>query len=255
MTGEECLVNELKKYSCICYYPSSGTDLSNVDYLGSGKKPWEERLSESQPDSRFAAETGSFENYPDLFIHTDINFYQEFAAGLDLPADECGLHGSFEVLDFKELPSINEPNLICDNYEFSGKCFLYKLRVWNSPEIRTLIFCLCENEYFVSRILLANNINISIVWSRNWNGGQTYGTWLANILHKLHTAKVYTDWLCIPGKRGEPRNLHVLEKYPELMIPPQVKLVRNNDVHWIDEGAHGWVEEFNVCYSEKINGS
>jgi len=37
MTGEEALAQELKKYRCICYYPSSGTDLSNLDFFCSAK--------------------------------------------------------------------------------------------------------------------------------------------------------------------------------------------------------------------------
>lgn len=246
MTGEEYLVNELKKYNCICYYPSSGTDLSNMDYFGSGKKLWEERIGGIQPESDISANTSCLENDPDLFIHTDINFYQEFASGLDMLPNECGIHGSFEVLEFRELPALSNPNLICSNYEYSGRCFEYKLHIWGTKRPKTLIFCLCENEYFVSKILLANSIHVSFIWSRNWAGGKTYGTWLTNVLEKLHTKKVYTDWLCVPGKRGEPRNRSVEEKYPELMIPSNVKLVRNNDLHWIDEGSHGWVEEFDV---------
>lgn len=254
MTGEEYLVNELKKFNCICYYPSSGTDLSNIDYFGSGKKLWEERTSGIQSESDVSENPANLgnerENDPDLFIHTDINFYQEFESGLDMLPTDCGIHGSFEVLEFRELPALNNPNLICDNYEYSGKCFEYKLRVWGSEKIRTLIYCLCENEYFVTKILLAHSINVSIIWSRNWNGGLTYGTWLANILDKLHTEKVFTDWLCVPGKRGEPRNRFVEEKYPELMVPAKVKLIQNNDIHWIDEGSHGWVEEFDVLIQD-----
>lgn len=246
MTGEEYLVNELKKYRCICYYPSAGTDLSNIDYFGSGKKLWAERTGENMPECRVLEDHANLETDPDLYVHTDVNFYQEFAAGLELPADECGIHGSFEVLEFRELPALTEPNLIFSNYEFSGKCFEYKLRVWGSAKIRTLIFCLCENEYFVTKVLLANNIEVSLIWSRNWNGSHTYGTWLANVLDRLRTFKVYTDWLCVPGKKGEPGNRAVAEKYPELMLPSKVKIVRNNDTHWIDEGAHGWVEEFDI---------
>lgn len=246
MSGEAFLVSELRKYSCICYYPSSGTDLSNVDYFASGRKTREERIASVSAKEGRTEDLVSNENDPDLFIHTDINFYQEFAAGLDMVPDECGIHGSFEVLEFRELPCFATPNLISPNFEYSGKCFEYKLRVWGSHKVRTLIFCLCENEYFVAKVLLANKIDVSFVWSRNWNGGQTYGTWLANILDQLHTRKVYTDWLCVPGKRGEPRNKFVEEKYSELMVPAKVKLVRNNEIHWIDEGSHGWVEEFDV---------
>lgn len=246
MTGKEYLVNELRKYNSICYYPSSGNDLSNIDYFGSGQKTWEERLSGIQPENNIAENLSRPENDPDLFIHTDINFYQEFESGLDLLPEECGIHGNYEILGFRELPALKEPNLICGNFDYSGKCFEYKLKVWGAKNTKTLIFCLCENEYFVSKILLDNSIDVSFIWSRNWNGGQTYGTWLANILDQLHTIKVYTDWLCVPGKRGEPRNRFVEEKYPELMVPPKVKLLRNNDIHWIDEGSHGWVEEFDV---------
>lgn len=246
MTGEEYLINELKKSRCICYYPSSGTDLSNIDYFASGRKLWGERTADNQPQLTASAEMPDSENDPDLFVHTDVNFYQEFAAGLDMQPDECGIHGSFEVLAFKELPALKNPNRICDNYEFSGSCFEYKLRLWGSEKIRTLIYCLCENEYFVTRILLAGGISVPYIWSRNWAGGQTYGTWLASVLDRLHTIRLYTDWLCVPGSRGEPRNRAVEEKYPELMIPAKVDLVRNNDIHWIDEGAHGWVEEFIV---------
>lgn len=246
LIGEEYLANELKKYKCICYYPSSGTDLSNVDYLGSGKKPWEERLSGKSLDSKTDEDIFDLENEPDLYIHTDVNFYQEFVSGLDMELNEYGIHGSFEVLEFRELAVIKDPNLICNNFEFSGKCFEYKLRVWGTPKITTIIFCLCENEFFVSKILVANNIHVSIIWSRNWNGGHTCGVWIVNVLEKLHTIKVYTDWLCIPGKRGEPSNQLVKEKYPDLTLPSNAKLVRNDDVRWIDEGAHGWVEEFDV---------
>lgn len=246
MTGAEYLARELKKYRCICYYPSSGTDLSNIDFFGSGKKLWEERIGGILPDNGIPGDASGPENDPDLFIHTDINFYQEFESGLELSPKECGVHGSSEILGFRELPALQDPNSIYDNFDYSGRCFEYKLRVWGSKETKTLIYCLCENEYLVSKILLAHDIRVPVIWSRNWAGGRTYGTWLANVLDKLHTVKLYTDWLCVPGKRGEPRNRFLEEKYPELMTPPNVKLVRNDDIHWIDEGAHGWVEEYDV---------
>lgn len=246
MTGEEALARELKKYRCICYYPSSGTDLSNLDFFCSGRKLWEERTGGAAqvadgPES--ASDAGST---PDLFVHTDITFYQEFAAGNDASPHERGIHGSFEVLEFRELPAIESPNRIWGNLEHSGKCFEYKLRVWGSTRTTTLIYCLCENEWFVAKILLAHGIRVPFVWSRNWSGGKTYGTWLANVLDKLQTTKLYTDWLCVPGKRGEPSNRQVGEKYPELMKPSTIRLVRNDEVRWIDEGGHGWVEEYDV---------
>lgn len=246
MTGQEYLANELKKYNCICYYPSSGTDLNNLDYFGSGKKPWSERVGEIETVEESGAAISNLDTDPDLFIHSDINFYQEFESGLDMLPNECGIHGSYEILEFRELPALKDPNFIFSNYAHSGRCFEYKLKVWGCDDVKTLIYCLCENEYLVSKIFLANNIRVPLIWSRNWAGGHTYGTWLANVLDELKTEKVYTDWLCIPGKRGEPRNRLVEEKYPELMVPSKIKLVRNNDVHWIDEGTSGWVEEFDV---------
>lgn len=242
MNAAQSLAQELKNYKCISYYPASGTDLSDLDYFGSGKKPWSERIL----GGKALTEGLTDDNDPDLFIHTDINFYQEFEAGTDLEADEYGFHGEFEVLEFRELPTINEPNKICDNYDFSGKCFEYKLRLWGSDKVKTLIFCLCENEYLVSEILLKNNINLTYIWSRDWAGGMTCGTWLVNVLNRLNSRKIYTDRLCVPGKKGEPRNQLVEEKYPELMAEAKVKLVRNPDSHWIVEGGHGWIDEFYV---------
>ncbi len=247
MTGAEYLVGEIKKYRQVCYYPSSGTDLSDMDFFGSGQKLFEERRN---PEEIFpTVNADETKTSPDLFIHTDVNFYQEFEEAFDFPARECGINGSFEILDFRELPLIKEPNLICDNYIHSGKIFEYKLRLWNSPEVKTLIYCLCENEFFVSRIAMAHDLKIPLIWTKNWNGGKTYGTWLVNVFSKLQTQKFYSDWLCIAGHRGEPRNRPIEEKYPELMTQPGVKLVRNNDIHWIEEGAHGWVEEFDVVSS------
>ncbi len=250
MTGEEYFANELKKYRCICYYPSSGPDLSNLDYFGSGRRLWSERTGEIQPENTSSTEDYDPDIEPDLFVHTDVNFYQEFASGFDMSPEECGIHGYFEVVAFRELPALPKPNLICENYDYHGKCFEYKLRLWGSGKIITLIYCLCENEAFVSKILLAHGIKVSYIWSRNWAGGKTYGTWLANVLERLQTKKVYTDWLCVPGSRGEPRNRNVEETYPELMAPAKVQLIRNEKIRWIDEGAHGWVEEFDVVLKD-----
>lgn len=271
MTGAAYLVQELKKYRSICYYPSAGTDLSDLDFFGSGRRPWGERiggrhpvggtpaavsasgastsasgfLSSSAPDPASGAGSGP-DLDPDLFLHSDITFFQEFAAGNDLSPAECGLHGTCEVVGFRELPVLDTPNRIYDNFPFSGKCFEYRLRVWSSDRIRTVIHCLCENEFLASQILLAHGIEVPVVWSRNWAGSKTCGTWLANVLDRLRTRKIYTDWLCVPGQRGEPPNPLVSDKYPELMAPGTVKLVRNNDLHWIVEGAHGWLEAFDV---------
>jgi hypothetical protein len=246
MTGEEALARELAKYRGICYYPSSGTDLSNLDFFCSGKKLWEERTGGTSRVAGSPKSVSGVDDDPDLFVHTDINFYQEFAAGTETSPHERGIHGSFEVLEFRELPALENPNRIWEDLQHAGRCFQYQLRVWGSTRTKTLIYCLCENEWFVSRILLAHGIRVPFVWSRNWSGGKTYGTWLANVLGKLQTVKLYTDWLCVPGKRGEPRTQLVGENYPELMMAPTVRLVRNDEVRWIDEGGHGWVEEYDV---------
>ncbi len=170
MNGRDYLASELKKYRCICYYPSSGTDLSNLDYFGSGRKLWSERVEGVQPPLPESAEKADLQSEPDLYIHTDVNFYQEFSAGRDLEPEDCGMHGSLEVIAFRELPQIDKPNRICDNRDFSGKCFEYKLRVWESEKTLTLIYCICENESFVADILLEYGIEVEYVWSRNWYG-------------------------------------------------------------------------------------
>jgi hypothetical protein len=245
MNAEEYLVNELQKYQCICYYPSSGADLSDVDYFGSGKKLWSERVEGIAPKEQTPAVI-SPEDDPDLFIHTDLNFYQEFEAGMEMESEDRSLHGSCEVISFREFPAIKEPNQICKNFAFSGRIFEYKLRIWGSEKVRTLIYLLSENEYFAAKLLLPNAVKIRFIWSRNWFGWNTYGTWLANVMHQLQTSKLYSDWLCVPGKPGEPSNRAVAEKYPELMQSPKIKLVRNENIRWIDESEHGWVEEFDV---------
>ncbi len=61
------LANELKKYGKICYYPSSGRDLSDVDYFGSGKLLWSERIEKSADNNDIAAE---IDDLPDLIRST-----------------------------------------------------------------------------------------------------------------------------------------------------------------------------------------
>ncbi len=245
MTEENALVRELKKYKSVCYYPSSGRDMSDLDYFGSGCLPREERLGLSPvaPPPLAAGENAD----PDVFIHTDVNFYQECAAGLDLQPIDCGIHGACEVLSHRELTPIRASNAICGNFPHSGRVFEYQLKLWGRPQVRTLFYCLCENEFFVAKILLANDIRVPYIWTRDWFGGPTHGTWLANVFDRLQTVKFFTDWLCVPGQRGEPGNKAVAEKYPELMIPSKVRLVKNESHRWIEEGAHGWIEEYDVC--------
>jgi hypothetical protein len=246
MPRADHLVEILQRHRCICYYPSAGTDLSNLDFFGSGKKLWSERIGESQSSPANAPQDDDPVPDPDLFVHTDIQFYREFENIADISPIELGFHGSFEVLSSRELPVLPAPNRIVSNLAHSGRCFEHTVRLWGSGKTKTLIFCLCENEAFVSQVLLDHGIHVHLLWSRNWAGGKTYGTWLPNVLDRLRTSKVYTDWLCIPGQRGEPRNHAVEEHYPELMVPSRVQLVRHPDLHWIVEGAHGWVEEFDV---------
>ncbi|HNV69075.1 MAG TPA: hypothetical protein PKO06_05210, partial [Candidatus Ozemobacteraceae bacterium] len=143
MIGGEELVRELKQYQSICYYPSAGRDLSDIDYFASGCLPREERRAGTGMKTVAATDP-----LPDLYVHTDVNFYQEYAAGSEFPVSECGIHGSCEIVGFRELPAIASPNRICNNFPHSGRVFEYKLRVWNSARIVTLLYCLCENEAF-----------------------------------------------------------------------------------------------------------
>ncbi len=243
MPDVAALVHELQQYRRICFYPSSGTDLGDLDFLCSGQKPWSER-AESPPHERRTTDDGA--DVPDLFVHTEINFFQEFAGGLALQPDEHGMHGPLEVVRFRELPTIPTPNRIYDNFAHSGRVFEYKLRAWGRAHETTLIYVLCENEFLVARVLLPHRINTAVVWSRNWSGGRTHGTWLANTFAQLHTERLYADWLCIPGRRGQPQNRRVTEQYPELMANAPSPLVRREDLRWIDEGANGWIEAFDV---------
>ncbi len=232
------LINELKKYNSICFYPSSGTDLSDIDFFGSGRLPIEERKKVQVADSC------NWEiKEPEVFIHSDVNFYMEFESGEDFDLSECGIHGKYEILSFEQLEIIDKPNRINNNFPYSGQCFKYTLKVWGKEKPVILIFCLCENEFMASQIFLINKIPVNYVWSKNWNGGRTYGTWLARVAKKLEVKVFYTDWLCLPGFRGEPSNSIVYEKYPELETDEESKLERTSN-HWIEEGAHGWVDEF-----------
>ena len=235
------LIDELKTYNSICFYPSCGTDLSDIDYFCSGCLPREERNLESAVPETWSKDFLE----PEVFVHSDVNFYMEFESGEDLDLNDCGVHGKYEILEFESLESLDKPNKINNNMPFSGQIFKYKLKVWGKVKPVILIFCLCENEHIVTDIFLKNNISITTVWSKNWNGGRTYGTWLAKIAKNLGVKAFYTDWLCVPGFRGEPSNALVYEKYPMLAIKEPSKLERTNN-HWIEEGSHGWVDEFLV---------
>ena len=249
MDGEAHLAGILAQAACVCYYPSSGPDLGDVDFFTSGGRPLEERRrgpAPAGPPGAAAAGTTTAPCAPDVFLHSDVGFFQEFAAGRDWQPGENGLHGPVEIVDHQELPRLAIGNRIYDNLPHTGRCFAYRFRAWGAPAVKTLVCCLCENEGVVARVLLAHGLRVPVVWARNWAGGRSHGTWLVNVLHRLHTAAVYSDWLCVPGQRGEPGNLRVAQVYPELMATAPVRLARNESLHWIDEGAHGWVERFDV---------
>ena len=235
------LTDELKKYTSICFYPSCGTDLSDIDYFCSGCLPREERKIASVAADPWAKDFAE----PDVYLHSDVNFYMEFESGDDFDLNDCGIHGKYEIVDFEQLESIPKPNRINNNMPFSGQIFKYKIKVWGKAKPVTLIFCLCENESIVTDILLKNKISLTAIWSKNWNGGRTYGTWLAKAAKTLVAKVFYTDWLCLPGLRGEPSNAILYDKYPELKVDVLSNLERTNN-HWIEEGSHGWVDEFIV---------
>ena len=234
------IINELKNYKSICFYPSCGTDLSDIDYFCSGRLPREERKK-----AVLAEKCDWKTEEPDLYFHSDVNFYMEFEAGEDFDLSEYGIHGEYKILSCEQLETIDKPNRINNNFPYSGQCFKYTLKVWGKEKPVTVIFCLCENEYTVSQIFLANKLNVSYVWSKNWNGGRTYGPWLAKAAKLIGVKFFYTDWLCLPGFRGEPSNDIVYEKYPELKAK-DIALLERTDNHWIEEGSHGWVDEFKV---------
>lgn len=240
--SEKSVAEIIKSHSCICYYPSCGTDISDLDFFCSGGKLWQERINGpcNKRDNSFDVIE------PDLFIHTDVNLYNEFDGEIEELAQNSGFHGRMEVVSFQQLEGFDTPNVINPNMPSSGACFKYELRLWGSNQIKTLLFCVCENEYFVSKILLANSLSVPYIWCKNWNGGRTVGTWLVNVMDVLGTKKFYSDWLCIPGKRGEPSNEKARSAYPQLFQHPVVELEKNEAKRWIDEGFHGWVEEYRV---------
>lgn len=235
------LVDELKKYKNICFYPSCGTDLSDLDYFCSGRLPRELR---KKAEGKAEEWRGDFPE-PDVFVHADVNFYMEFEAGEDLDLMECGIHSPYEVVGFEELEGLEKPNKINGNLPYSGQCFKYSLKIWGKEKPVVLIFCLCENEFVVSEIFLKNNLPVTYGWSKNWNGGKTCGTWLGRVSAFLGMKIFYTDWLCLPDLRGEPSNSLVYEEYPRLLNCSVSSLTRT-DNHWIEEGAHGWIDEFLV---------
>ena len=91
------LIDELKNYKSICFYPSCGTDLSDLDFFCSGKMPIEERKQAVGADDW----NGDYSE-PDLYFHTDVNFYMEFESGEDLDLSEkCSLKDSLESLKYE----------------------------------------------------------------------------------------------------------------------------------------------------------
>lgn len=243
------LIELLKSSNNICYYPSSGIDLSDIDYFASGKLSYFIRKNNSNFNLKqidflnFIDESYLPPSMPDLFIHTDLNFYREFEDGFENDKlTDYGINGSFEILSYKEIQPLSVSNEIYQNFMHSGRCFLYKLKVWNNEA--KLLICIIENETFVAKILLKNNIKIPIIWTKDWNGSKTYGTWLINVFKRLNTTFFYSDWLCLPSKNLGIENKIVFEKYPELEKKDLVKLVKNTELCFIDESKHGWVQEY-----------
>ena len=179
------------KHLNIAWYPSAGADFRGLFYLS---KTYSKLNPASQKETVF----------PDIFLFTDYLSATlfDFSADSVIHEDET-THVTIKYIE--ELPELTLPldSEIVDfpeQKQLLGKVFYMEVSLQSDyPEefVYPVIYVVTENESFCSEVLLPNKTELShiihIRYGGGFGGGKAAGSWILNVLEKLHCQVFITD--------------------------------------------------------------
>jgi len=187
------LINELKKFSSLCWYPSAGTDFRELLYLS----PEYEKITDLK-----------IEQKPDGFILTDywvMEYYPKLEESLIGPTELFNDGRTvITALNGKELSRLSLPfyNELISFEQSSdyGRVFSFDVKIYSDilGEINThVIYAIVENTSFAIDFLLKHKINVySIIHVRYGHmlgGGRSNGMYIKRLLTDLNTHYFISD--------------------------------------------------------------
>lgn len=194
------LVNYLKQFKNIAWYPSANKDTLSLVCL-SYKSLYECGVDKA--------------SVPDCFIFTDYETYADQASNrkffLDLDEDIDEANFAYQDQEYKatafnirELDKLNvsfDPHLVAFDHDYYyGRVFIMDVLVEHpiiGKSIAKVIYVISENTAFAFDFLIKNHIEVKYVihsrYGQGFGGGISNGGFLANILKDLNTKYFVSD--------------------------------------------------------------
>ncbi len=222
---------DLLQKSRICYYPSAGDDYRDFLYLTPANRIYSLFLEKSVAP-------------PNLHVHTDCRIlptpgivYADHKTEVRLSLVE-----EFSCLDLPLTMGITVNPKIHDDL---GKCRLFELEIESNTLgyiTNRLLYCCCENEAFISKVLIENQIEvphlIHVRYGGGFGGAYASGEYLLHCLSTLKVELFITD----PHLNEQSGDRKALEAYPNLNgeRPSLNLLYKLRGKCWSNHGTVSW---------------
>lgn len=236
-TGNKKVIEILKKYENVLFYPSSGFDFKS--FLFTNPAYYNDL---DQFDYR------RMTTFPDLYIHTDYsNLYPNgFWDGQVLYNDNWTsvrvLNSSLIAHDTDHIP---DPQIVhFEPHNNQGKIYFLRVEI-NSHLLgcfeKDLLYGIYENSAFFSKYLIPNNIKLSHIINIRGGGGFTGGN-LTPRFTELFLGMLNVKYVISDGFGRNPEGFHLIKDHPVLKkayISPENKNViieHIKQVYWSGYG-------------------
>lgn len=189
------LTERMRDHVC-AWYPSAGNDCRDLLYL--------------------CGEYPGISFMPDLFIHTDA-LPPEFVNGGEAYRDKHTAVTARLVREYDHLPK--QEKMFAHWQKNSGYTAEYRMKI-ESDRFgifeRSLLYAVCENEFFAANLLVPNRIALDTVchvrYGSSLGGATNSGAWILSALKILHVKHFLSD----PHRQQRSPDFSVLRQFPQL---------------------------------------
>lgn len=190
------LVERMRDHASCAWYPSAGDDCRDLFYL--------------------CGEYPGIATMPDLFIHTDA-LPPEFINGGEVYRDKHTVITAKFVREYDRLPK--QQKEFAHWQKNPGYAAEYRMKIESDcfgAFERSLLYIVCENEFFVANLLIPNRIALDTIcrvrYGNSFGGANNSGAWILSSLNILRVKHFLSD----PHRESQSSDFSVLEKYPQL---------------------------------------